>query len=40
VIHDGLGVREEPIEAPIKDTGGDKGVDIADVESAEVEKLA
>jgi len=32
VVHDGLGVREKSIEAPVEDAGGDEGVDIADVE--------
>lgn len=33
-------MREETIEAPVEDAGGDKGVDIADVETAQVELLA
>ena len=33
VVHDGLGVREEAVEAPVEDAGGDEGVDIADVET-------
>jgi len=32
VVHDGLGVREKSIEAPVEDAGGDEGVDIADIE--------
>jgi hypothetical protein len=40
VVHDGLGVREKSIEAPVEDAGGDEGVDIADVETAQVEILA
>ena len=33
-------MREEAIEAPVKDAGGDEGVDIADVETAQVGLLA
>ena len=40
VVHDGLGVREKSIEAPVEDAGGDEGVDIADIETAQVEMLA
>jgi hypothetical protein len=40
VVHDGLGMREKSIEAPVEDAGGDEGVYIADVETAEVEMLA
>ena len=40
VVHDGLGVRDEAIEAPVEDAGGDEGVDVADVETAQVELLA
>lgn len=40
VVHDGLGVREKSIEAPVEDAGGNEGVDIADVETAQVEMLA
>ena len=40
VVHDGLGVREEAIEAPVEDAGGDEGVDIANVEPVQVELLA
>ena len=40
VVHNGLGVREESIETPVEDAGGDEGVDIADVETAQVEILA
>lgn len=40
VVHDGLGVREEAIEAPVEDAGGDEGVDVADVEAAQGEWLA
>jgi len=32
VVHDGLGVREKSIEAPVEDAGGNEGVDIADIE--------
>lgn len=34
VIHDGLGVREKLVEAPVEEAGGDEGVDIADIETA------
>ncbi len=34
VVHDGVGVREEAVEAPVEDAGGDEGVDVADVETA------
>ncbi len=40
MVHDGLGVREEAIEAPVEDAGGDEGVDVADVETAQGELLA
>ena len=40
VVHDRLGVREKSIEAPVEEAGGDEGVDIADVETAQVEMLA
>jgi hypothetical protein len=40
MVHDGLGMREKSIEAPVEDAGGDKGVNIADVETAQVEILA
>jgi hypothetical protein len=40
VVHDGLGVRDEAIEAPVEDAGGDEGVDVADVETVQVELLA
>jgi hypothetical protein len=40
VVHDRLGVREEAIEAPVEDAGGDEGVDVADIETAQVELLA
>ncbi len=40
VVHDGLGVREEAVEAPVEDAGGDEGVDVADVETAQVELSA
>ena len=40
VVHDGVGVREEAVEAPVEDAGGDEGVDVADVETAQVEALA
>ena len=32
VIHHGLLVREEAIEAPVEDTSGDEGVDVSDGE--------
>ena len=35
VVHDGLDVREEAIEAPVEDAGGDEGIDVADVETAQ-----
>ena len=34
MVHDGLGVREKTIEAPVEDAGGYEGVDIADIETA------
>ena len=40
VVHDGLGVREEAIESPVEETGGDKGVNVAYVETARVSLLA
>jgi hypothetical protein len=40
VVHDRLGVREKSIEAPVEDAGGDEGVDIADIETTQVEILA
>jgi hypothetical protein len=40
VVHDGLGMREEAVEAPVEDAGGDEGVDVADAETAQVEMLA
>jgi hypothetical protein len=40
VVHDGLGVREKSIEAPVENASGDEGVDIADVETAQVKMLA
>jgi hypothetical protein len=40
VVHDRLGVREEAIESPVEDASGDEGVDIADVETEQVELLA
>jgi len=40
VVHDGFGVREESIEAPVEDAGSDEGVDVADIETAQVELLA
>lgn len=40
VVHDGLGVREEAIEAPVEDAAGDEGVDIANVKTAQVKLLA
>jgi hypothetical protein len=40
VVHNGLGVREKPIEAPVEDASGDEGVDITDCETAQVEMLA
>ena len=40
VVHEGVGVRDEAIEGPVEDAGGDEGVDIADVETARVELLA
>ena len=36
VVHNGRGVWEEAIEAPVEDAGSNKGVDIADVETAQV----
>lgn len=39
VIHYGLGVREKAVETPIEDAGGDEGVNVADVETAQVEVL-
>ena len=33
VVHDGLGVREETVEAPVEDAGRDEGVDVADAET-------
>jgi hypothetical protein len=33
-------VREKSIEAPVEEAGSDEGVDIADVEPAQVEMLA
>jgi hypothetical protein len=36
MVHDGLGVREKLIKAPVEDAGGDEGVDIADVVTADV----
>ena len=33
VVHDGVGVREEAIEAPVEDPGSDEGVDVADAET-------
>jgi hypothetical protein len=32
VVHDGVGVWEETVEAPVEDAGGDEGVDVADAE--------
>jgi hypothetical protein len=40
VVHKGVAVREEAIEKPIEDAGGDEGVDVADVEPVQVESLA
>ena len=40
MIHYRLGVREESIEGPVEDAGGDEGVHIADVETAGVKVLA
>ena len=39
VVHDGLRVREEAVEAPVEDASGDEGVDVADAETARVEML-
>ena len=33
-------MRDEAIEAPVEDAGGDEGVDIANVETAKVGLLA
>jgi hypothetical protein len=33
VVHDGLGVREEAVEGPVEEAGGDEGVDVADGEA-------
>lgn len=40
VVHDGLGVWEEFIEAPVEEAGGNEGVDVADAETAQVDMLA
>ena len=40
MVHDGLGVREEAVKAPVEDAGGDEGVDIADVETARVDVIS
>lgn len=40
VVHDGVGVREEAVEAPVEDAGGDERVDVADVEPIGGELLA
>jgi len=32
VVHDGLGMREKSVKAPIKDAGGDEGIYVTDVE--------
>jgi hypothetical protein len=40
VVQDGLIVREELIEGPIEEAGGEEGVDIADIETTQVEMLA
>lgn len=40
VVHDGLGMRKEAVEAPVEDASGDEGVDVADVETAQVELSA
>ena len=39
VVHDGLGVGKEAVEAPVEDAGGDEGVDVADVETANYKNL-
>jgi hypothetical protein len=33
VVHDGVRVREEAVEAPVEEAGGDEGVDVADGEA-------
>ena len=40
VVHNGVSVRDEAIEHPVEDAGGDKGVDIADVETTRIMSLA
>jgi hypothetical protein len=40
VVHDGLGVREKSIEAPVEDAGRDEGVDIANGETAQVKDVS
>lgn len=40
VVHDGLCVREESIEAPVEDAGGDKRVDISDAETVKVNTVS
>ena len=37
VVHDGRSVREEAIEAPVEKACGNEGVDVSDVETAQVE---
>lgn len=33
MVHDGFIMWEKPIEAPVEDTSGDKGVDVANIEA-------
>lgn len=40
VVHDGIGVWEEAIEGPVKDTGSDEGVYVADGETVRVDVSA
>jgi hypothetical protein len=40
VVHYRLLVREKPVETNVEDAGGDEGVEIANVETAQVEMLA
>ncbi len=37
MVHDGLGVREKFIEAPVEDAGCDERVDVSDAETVQVD---
>lgn len=40
MVHDGLGMREESVEEPVEETGGEERVDVADGKPAQSQPIS